>query len=155
MSDLLPTAAGPFTLDTAEPVVRPGQRVRVASREATVVGVIVCVDEVEAWIEALLDLPGPAPTWLAIETREHGYRCTVWQRTTRPTAPPMNVGLEGRAAFRSVGAFPGFPIPERGTMIYREDPGPPATAAERFSDGGPWLIGQGDGADIRLEAISA
>jgi len=39
-------------------------------------------------------------------------------------------------------------------MGYREHPGPPAVAAERFLPGTDWLIGEGDGHHVILEAIT-
>lgn len=155
MSDFLPDARDRFALSIGVDRLQPGRRVRTAGHPATILGVITCVDPTEAWLELQLEHPDGKDQWLALETTGTGYRCTLWRRRSSeqpPTFPPG--ALEGTARFKTVGRFPGYEIPHSGLMTYREHPGPPAIAAERFATGAGWLIGKGDGQEISLELVT-
>jgi hypothetical protein len=161
MIDFLPGPRGPFALAQVPEQLLPGRRLRAGGLTCDVVGSIVCVDSVEAWLECLLrseddEVDDPA-LWLAVEVRGDRYRTTLWERTVHPDMPEalrqsgdVAETLAGTASFRSMGRFGAYPIPTAGLMTYRESRGVPATAAEQFVAGGPWLVGRGDGADIEL-----
>jgi hypothetical protein len=159
MTELLPAPAGPFALAHGRQQLVPGRWVQAAGRPHEILGTIVCVDHVEAWLECLLQSDDGLSRWLAVEVRGEGYRCTLWDRTVHDEMPPAlsvaGQGVEivaGTASFHSIGTFGAYPIPSEGLMTYHELSGATATAAEQFAAGGPWLVGRGDGANIEFRA---
>jgi hypothetical protein len=159
MIALLPAPTGAFALAQVPEQLQPGRRVQAGGQRYQILGSIVCIDKVEAWLECLLQSHDTLQRWLAVEVRGDGYRTTLWHRTVQGEMPSSLAapghGVEivaGTASFHSVGAFGDYPIPSEGLMTYREFFGAPATAAEQFEPGGPWLVGRGDGAHIEIQA---
>jgi hypothetical protein len=159
MIELLPAPASPFALAHGLHQLLPGRRMHADGRPHEILGTIVCVDHVEAWLECLLQSDDGLSRWLAVEVCGEGYRSTLWDRTVHGEIPPAlsaaGHGVEivaGTASFHSTGTFGPYPIPSDGLMTYHEFSGATTTAAEQFAAGGPWLVGRGDGVDIEIRA---
>jgi hypothetical protein len=139
----------------------PGATVIVDGRVSRVLGRIVATDEVETWLECLLDQEG-GQRWLAAEAPTGPVRYTVWRRETAERAglrpedrtldgATLTTTAAGAARFTATGRFGAFVIPPSGTLDYVEFARPGGrVAAARFGPHQPWLVGVGTGQPVAV-----